>query len=380
MDSFIFNSSMGREIYIGIYNIHSQLFHIHETIVIKDQYEFNSVECYHLPDLKDGDIKMALLKNHAGIISNINLPEYDLRFMNSFWGSDILSISYEFHPSALTYSDSRNYFIDQISGKLHRLHDICILNGMFVSIDWIKKFHAIKYNLFEYQEGNFIKDFPEKLSHILQLNDTIDIYTTNPEVNNNLDIVCPFNIMKSIYNNIDYTIDIYTSDKNGFPILKQTHKKQELLDMIESNRELYGDNEQYMYEYDYVPDKFIINDLSLNHNKNKYTVGLEIEVESPKTKRLQITYDLKNNYSNKEKLFYMVHDGSLENGIEIVTHPFKVNRIDGAEKIVKTLAPTLEYLNMNTTISNRCGLHIHIGRDGLMKNTLNKIQYIMIIW
>lgn len=152
---------------------------------------------------------------------------------------------------------------------------------------------------------------------------------------------------------------------------------------LRENELMTGDGKDYIKSYDYVPDEFIIRNLTTKeNNKDIYTVGLEIEVECPNGNRKRISYELMKNYGQSEKLFYIVHDGSLDNGLEVVTMPFKVNRITGAKSIIKELSPTLEYMNKkgNTFTADTCGLHIHIGRDGLNKYVLPKLQYMFDLW
>lgn len=184
---------------------------------------------------------------------------------------------------------------------------------------------------------------------------------------------------------ICYELYFYTIDKGWAPFYRYvTESGHYCFDRFirtidENGNEIErNDSEDLIHRYDYIPDEFHMHDLTGGRkSKQQFSVGIEIEVESKQGKRYNTTKILNEEYSENEKLFYLVHDGSLRNGIEIVTHPFFVNQLHGSHLIVKRLLPMLSYINNNRTqTSERCGLHIHIGRKELKKDCVSKLQYL----
>lgn len=143
-----------------------------------------------------------------------------------------------------------------------------------------------------------------------------------------------------------------------------------------------------LLSHSYIPNKYKINDLvnkkPNNINRKTYTLGIELEVECTKGTNVRngIVNVVKtlneNNYEQKDR-YFVVHDGSLDNGLEIVTHPFEIN-IDGVPSIIKDLQELLHFLKYNTETSSRCGLHIHIGRQSFKEDLPRKLNYVFELW
>lgn len=139
--------------------------------------------------------------------------------------------------------------------------------------------------------------------------------------------------------------------------------------------DLDSDYEYKVYPHDYRPKKFKPINLSNENSKYKMSVGLEIEVECKEDTRKYVCKTLAETKEYKD-VYYLVHDGSLHNGVELVSQPFVVNYSDGANKIANKLNSTLQLLDkLKTSTSDRCGLHIHIGREYLTKQAIAKLQY-----
>lgn len=111
--------------------------------------------------------------------------------------------------------------------------------------------------------------------------------------------------------------------------------------------------EQEIHDYSYKPDPIFYGE-----GPRYYGVELGIDEagESPSHARSLLAT------ANREKEFlYIKHDGSLNDGIELVTHPmsleFQLHRLPWEELCRKAVAQG--YLSHRT---GTCGLHIHVSR------------------
>ena len=118
-------------------------------------------------------------------------------------------------------------------------------------------------------------------------------------------------------------------------------------------------------DYDYTPEKLLFKDVSEKTNINDLFMGFEWEVEGGG----KVSYhalNVKNIIG--DDVAYTVHDGSLEGGFEIVTHPQTLHKHK-----TNAYKKAIEYLLANDykDESNNAGLHIHVNRNyfGLDKKT-----------
>lgn len=108
--------------------------------------------------------------------------------------------------------------------------------------------------------------------------------------------------------------------------------------------------------------------------------GFELEVENN-------SYDYSNEYLAKKvrrefgDLVITAHDGSLDSGFEIISHPMNLNFIYSVKDTIKS---ALELLQKHTTSENgTCGFHIHINRrflgatKDIQNETIDKLYLIM---
>ena len=141
-------------------------------------------------------------------------------------------------------------------------------------------------------------------------------------------------------------------------------------------RDRMQDGQYYMYSYDYVPKPFIFHNLYEDDKKDLISLGLELEVECKPNTRYEVSRCFVS-HSNNEKKFYLMHDGSLRNGIEVVTHPMIVEQNNrGLEQMEKHLETILSMIEKYTTVSSRCGFHIHVGRKYLKEESVCKLEYL----
>lgn len=163
------------------------------------------------------------------------------------------------------------------------------------------------------------------------------------------------------------------------------HKSQERFTENGVLRITKTNNNPLLY-HNYIPDKYKINDLTTKGNieRKTYTLGIELEVEAKGSEKDRngivnaVNLLNKNNLEDKDR-YFVVHDGSLSNGLEIVTHPFEIN-INGVPNIIKDLQELLHFLSYYTSTSDRCGLHIHIGRQSFKDDLPQKLNYLFELW
>ena len=120
------------------------------------------------------------------------------------------------------------------------------------------------------------------------------------------------------------------------------------------------DGMRIIHDYSYRPDAIFH---STDKNERLF-FGLEIEVEAGNNLREASHYA---HQLECMDLAYLKHDGSLNNGFEIVTHPMSH---DFFKNEAQDLWLTLEELRTNSAYrvkswdTKTCGLHIHISRTG----------------
>lgn len=113
-----------------------------------------------------------------------------------------------------------------------------------------------------------------------------------------------------------------------------------------------------IHDYSYRPDAIFH---STDKNERLF-FGIEIEVEARNnlTDASNYAYQLE-----AEELAYLKHDGSLNHGFEVVTHPmshdFFKNEADDFFKVMEGLRTDYRVKSWDTST---CGLHIHISRSG----------------
>ena len=108
-----------------------------------------------------------------------------------------------------------------------------------------------------------------------------------------------------------------------------------------------------IHEYSYTPDLVF-------HGKGLRHFGVELEIDGGGTDRYNAEKLLNIANANGENL-YIKTDGSLDEGLELVTHPmtleYHLNAMPWAEILRK--AQEMDYLSH---AAGTCGLHVHISR------------------
>ena len=108
-----------------------------------------------------------------------------------------------------------------------------------------------------------------------------------------------------------------------------------------------------IHEYDYVPDLVF-------HGKGLRKFGVELEIDEGGKSRANAKHFL--DIANRDAAnLYVKSDGSLDDGLELVTHPmsldYHLHEMPWAAILDK--AKQLDYRSHST---NTCGLHVHISR------------------
>lgn len=97
--------------------------------------------------------------------------------------------------------------------------------------------------------------------------------------------------------------------------------------------------------------------------------GIEVEAESTEGENCDETAsELTELFSDNECLFYVKSDGSLNNGLEVVTHPHTITKLCKAQWFVDVMKYLSDH-GYKSHDTSTCGLHVHMSKaafiDGL---------------
>ena len=114
--------------------------------------------------------------------------------------------------------------------------------------------------------------------------------------------------------------------------------------------------ESAIRSYSYKPDPIF-------YGKNDLFLGVELEVDiggEENDHAERITYPA----NRTEERMYCKHDGSIESGFEMVTHPMTLNYHKKKMPWTKIMDKAIEY-GYRSHQTSTCGLHVHVGRKEL---------------
>ena len=131
-------------------------------------------------------------------------------------------------------------------------------------------------------------------------------------------------------------------------------------------------SENVIHSYNYKPEPIFYGD-----NELYMGVELEIDVGGSNTNNAEKILEIAN---SKSENMYCKHDGSIEDGFEMVTHPMSLYYHENEMPWKKIFKKALElgYCSHNTST---CGLHIHVDRSALgsdhiaQEDTISRIVY-----
>lgn len=126
------------------------------------------------------------------------------------------------------------------------------------------------------------------------------------------------------------------------------------------SEDMSDDGVRLIHDYSYRPDAIFHS----TKDDERLFFGLEIEVEARDNLRESAEYA---HQLESMDLAYLKHDGSLNNGFEIVTHPmshdFFKNDAQDFFAVIEGLR-TQQGIRVKSWDTRTCGLHIHISRTG----------------
>jgi hypothetical protein len=152
-----------------------------------------------------------------------------------------------------------------------------------------------------------------------------------------------------------------------------------------------------IYRYDYKPSVEFITDKSekipkelfVNYNRDHrptptpYIPGfctLGIEVEFERLKKFgpvdDAVMEISHLVSNANA--YIKHDGSLENGYELVTQPRTLKSWFNSHKQFNQLFREMRKIGLRSYTGGRCGLHVHIGYQSFI-NDLHVMRFLKFV-
>lgn len=94
-------------------------------------------------------------------------------------------------------------------------------------------------------------------------------------------------------------------------------------------------------------------------DKAEMLIGIELEVEDHAGRTRTLDDCLKPIHGN----YYVCTDGSLSDGVEIVTAPRTIDEVRGSYDKYYQVLTALSRAGYNSHDSNRCGLHVHISKQ-----------------
>lgn len=122
-----------------------------------------------------------------------------------------------------------------------------------------------------------------------------------------------------------------------------------------------------IHSYSYKPNPIYFHN---KKEKNKYYLGIELETESKgncKQTCAEQIYEISD-------LFYLKNDSSIEDGFEIVTHPFSELWFNDHKFIFVELLNTLRNNRFRSYNTTTCGIHIHISKNYLSGLDIAKLH------
>lgn len=117
---------------------------------------------------------------------------------------------------------------------------------------------------------------------------------------------------------------------------------------------------RYIHDWSYKPDAIFHS----TNNTERLFFGVELEMEARNGSELSSASE----YAfilEREDLAYLKNDGSLNQGMELVTHPMSYDFFSNhADELWETVEGLRTQYNMRSGDTSTCGIHIHISRTG----------------
>lgn len=136
----------------------------------------------------------------------------------------------------------------------------------------------------------------------------------------------------------------------------------------------------YVMSYSYKPSPIF-------HGKSDKNLffGLELEVEYRRNDHDGYNDGaamVHNHFNDGANRVYLKHDGSLQNGFEIVTHPHTLEKFQGLDWSILSRMTEAGWRSWDT---NRCGIHVHVSREAFEQSydgqrDTHQIKFIKLIY
>lgn len=133
------------------------------------------------------------------------------------------------------------------------------------------------------------------------------------------------------------------------------------------------ENDTVLHDWSYkpIPIFHFINDTKYKENTKLY-FGIELELELNKADVKQL-HGIVKPFNNKETHFYFKYDGSLQNGIEIVSHPMSYAYLRNYSSLWNRAIAAANKLGCISKLTNRCGMHIHMSLEAWSRLQIYKL-------
>ena len=119
-------------------------------------------------------------------------------------------------------------------------------------------------------------------------------------------------------------------------------------------RHCYNSDGKCIHSYNYKPEPIF-------HGNGKLYMGVELEIDSGGSSDSYARKLLDIANADEDNL-YIKHDGSLDDGMELVTHPMTLDYHINAMPWKQIASKAIE-LGYRSHKTSTCGLHVHVGRN-----------------
>jgi hypothetical protein len=115
--------------------------------------------------------------------------------------------------------------------------------------------------------------------------------------------------------------------------------------------------------------------IKFSHNNRKLYFGFELEVDNNNEDQNDsdnVAYSLLKEVNKDKEFIYCKEDGSLNNGFEIVSHPFSFEWLCKNNSILDPIFNTLINKGYRSYKTRTCGMHVHMSKNGFSNLLLFK--------
>lgn len=123
------------------------------------------------------------------------------------------------------------------------------------------------------------------------------------------------------------------------------------------------------------PKYYYLNEES--RNKRRDYAGFELEIECTNYTPGDVAEQLVE-YSDDQELFYFEHDGSLKNGLEIISAPMTLGYLHKTA-VIEDICGVLSKLHCKSHNTTTCGLHVHINRRNMPSSEQIKLGVFFVL-